>query len=68
VWNKEIKLWASDHGVLAERVLVGQVVAHDRLQGDLVVLFRKTFVSLLEGLGNQRGVRSCGGTEKTQRK
>ena len=56
--NEEIKLWTGDHRVLAERVLVGQVVAHDALQRDPVAVLRKALVGLLQGLGNHGCVGS----------
>ena len=56
MWHEEIKLRTGDHRVLTKRMLIGQIVAHDRLQRDLVALFRTTFVSLLERFGYQRRV------------
>ena len=59
--HEEVELRAGDHRVLAEGVLVGEVVAHDRLEGDLVRLFRNVLVGSLEAFRDQGGVGGADG-------
>ena len=56
VRHEEIELGAGDHRVFAERMLVGEVVAHDRLEGDLVVFFGNVLVRFLKTFRDQGSV------------
>ena len=51
--NKEIEFRACDHRVLAECVLVRQVIAHYGLQGYLIAFLRQAFEGFLQSFGDQ---------------